>query len=137
MWERKGVALHIRDMGGSAIDTCSAIGRMFLTMLAGFAEFERNQTSERIRSAMTLKKSKHEYTGGRVPYGFRLSGDGRTLEVDDMEREAIRLALDLQSVQGLSLRKICAVLTAQGYRPRSSSTWRASSLHEILKAAAA
>ena len=46
-WDRAGVALHILDMGGQAIDTSTAIGRMFLTMTAGFAEFERNQTSER------------------------------------------------------------------------------------------
>jgi len=34
-WDRAGVALHVLDMGGQAIDTSTAIGRMFLTMTAG------------------------------------------------------------------------------------------------------
>ena len=30
------------DVGGQTINTAAAIGRMFLTMVAGFAELERN-----------------------------------------------------------------------------------------------
>lgn len=34
-------------MGGQAIDTSTAIGRMFLITLAGYAEFERNLPTTR------------------------------------------------------------------------------------------
>ena len=34
--------MHLLDMGGMALNTGTAMGRMWLTMLAGFAEFERN-----------------------------------------------------------------------------------------------
>ncbi|MCH7596862.1 MAG: recombinase family protein, partial [Planctomycetes bacterium] len=51
-WERSGVALHIIDLGGNAIDTTSAAGRFMLVVLAGAAEMERNLTRERTRSAM-------------------------------------------------------------------------------------
>jgi site-specific DNA recombinase len=132
-WHKKGVSLHLKDMGGQAIDTSSAVGRMFLTMLAAFATFERDQCSERIRSALALKKSKNEYLGGRVPYGFRLVPEG-LLEPEPVEQEAIALAKDWHSV-GQSLRKIGASLLERGHRPRSSSTWGPSSVRAILKVA--
>ena len=72
-WDRAGVALHILDMGGQAIDTSTAIGRMFLTMTAGFAEFERNQTSERTMTAMQHKKQ-HLQAYSPTPFGFERSG---------------------------------------------------------------
>ena len=34
-WERQGVSLHITDLGGHAIDTTSAAGRVMLVVLAG------------------------------------------------------------------------------------------------------
>ena len=40
-WERSGIALHVVDLGGNAIDTTSAAGRFMLVILAGAAEMER------------------------------------------------------------------------------------------------
>ena len=34
-WERSGIALHVVDLGGNAIDTTSAAGRFMLVVLAG------------------------------------------------------------------------------------------------------
>ena len=59
-WNRAGVALHLVDMGGSSMDSSSATGRMMLTMLAGFAEFERALISERTTTALTYKRDKRE-----------------------------------------------------------------------------
>ena len=133
-WQKKGVSLHLKDLGGTAVDTGSAIGKVFLAMMAAFAQLERDQTSERTRSALSLKRSRGEYTGGRVPYGFALCADGKTLKVDEAEQEAIRVAKDLSAVEGLSLRKIGAELSSRGYLPRSSTTgWGASSVRSILR----
>ena len=55
--ERKGIALHVIDLGGNAIDTTSAAGRFMLVVLAGAAEMERNLTRERTKAAMAVKKS--------------------------------------------------------------------------------
>jgi DNA invertase Pin-like site-specific DNA recombinase len=42
-WDKQGVSLHLIDLGGQAVDTSSAMGRFFLTVIAGVAELERNQ----------------------------------------------------------------------------------------------
>src|SRR5512134_1385865 len=59
-WERAGIALHVIDLGGNAIDTTSAAGRFMLVVLAGAAEMERNLTRERTRSALAVKKANGE-----------------------------------------------------------------------------
>jgi DNA invertase Pin-like site-specific DNA recombinase len=56
-WDRKGVAVHLVDMGGQSLNTGSAMGRMMLTMLAGFAQFERDLTAERTVAALAHKRS--------------------------------------------------------------------------------
>ena len=132
-WEKKGVHLHLKDLGGTAVDTGSAIGKVFLAMMAAFAQLERDQTSERTRSAMDLKRARGEYTGGRVPYGFSLRANGKTLAIDEFEQEAIRVAKDLRAVEGLSLRKIGAELEQRGFLPRAATAWAPSSVRAILR----
>ena len=46
-WDRAGISLHVVDHGGQSIATATAVGRMFLTMLAGFAEMEKRLIGER------------------------------------------------------------------------------------------
>lgn len=36
-WDKAGITLHLVDMGGQSLNTSSAMGRMMLTMMAGFA----------------------------------------------------------------------------------------------------
>lgn len=49
------------------------MGKMFLTMAAGFAEMERNLIAERTRAALERKRERGERLGGRLPYGFELA----------------------------------------------------------------
>jgi site-specific DNA recombinase len=73
-WEQAGVTLHLIDHGGASIDTSSALGIMFLTMAAGFAEMERTLAAERTAFGLARKREKGEKTGGDVPYGWRVAG---------------------------------------------------------------
>ena len=70
-WDQGGISLHLCDMGGSAVDTSSPMGRMMVTMLSGFAEFERALIAERTRTALDRKKELGSRTGS-VPYGWKL-----------------------------------------------------------------
>ena len=52
-----GIDLHIVDMGGQAIDTTTAVGRLFLTIVAAMAEMERGLISERTQESMGQLKA--------------------------------------------------------------------------------
>ena len=62
--------LREREIGlvclDQAIDTTSAMGKMFYTILAAFAEFERNLISERTKDGLAATKARG-HNGGRKP----------------------------------------------------------------------
>ena len=62
-WTRAGVALHVLDFGGSALDTASAMGRAFVAMMAVFSQLEADLTGERTRAALAVKKARGERLG--------------------------------------------------------------------------
>jgi DNA invertase Pin-like site-specific DNA recombinase len=69
-WAKAGISLHLVDMGGQSVNTDTSMGKMMVTMLAGFAEFERNMIAERTTAALRHKKA-HGEVYNHVPYGYR------------------------------------------------------------------
>ena len=132
-WEKAGVALHVVDLGGNAIDTTSAAGRFMLVVLAGAAEMERNLTRERTRSAMAVKRGNGQRIG-TVPYGFNLAADGATLFSNDAERGVID---DIRAwrAEGWTLERIAAELTRRAVPTKTgkSATWTHQAVARIVR----
>lgn len=128
-WDKAGIGLHIVDMGGQAISTNSAVGRMFLTMLAGFAQFERDLTSERTRVAMAHKRMKQEFVG-TVPYGFTC--EGGQLVPDATEQALVARIFMLREKMGLTLQAIADILTEDGAPTKRGGRWYPSTVKSIL-----
>lgn len=132
-WEKAGVALHVVDLGGNAIDTTSAAGRFMLVVLAGAAEMERNLTRERTRSAMAVKRANGQRIGS-VPYGYDLSDDGATLLPNGAEQAVIANIRAWRS-HGWTLERIAAVLTEQGVPTKTgkSTAWTHQAVARIVR----
>jgi len=109
-------------MGGQTLNTATALGRMFLTLTAAFAELERNLISERTEAALHYKKSKRQVYGA-VPYGYSRYGD--TLEVMEMEFEMVRKIHDWHA-RGWPLRKIADTLNRGHIQTKQGGQWHAS-----------
>jgi DNA invertase Pin-like site-specific DNA recombinase len=132
-WDRAGVGVHLLDLGGSAIDTSSAMGKFFLTVMAGAAELERNQISERTSAVLRHKADRGEYTGGAPPFGFRLANDGVRLVEDAAEQRVLARARELRG-HGTSLRAIAAQLAAEGLTSRSGGPFAVVQIQRLLAA---
>lgn len=128
-WNRSGVALHLVDMGGAALDTASATGRMMLTMLAGFAEFERALTVERTAAALGHKKA-HRLAYGPTPFGYERKG--AALVAHPGELDAVVRAQTWRA-EGLSLRAIAGRLTAAGVPTKRGGRWAAQTVAYLLQ----
>ncbi len=115
------------------IDTRSAAGRLVLNVLASVAQWEREATGERTSAALAHKRANHEYTGGRLPYGWTLDEDGVTLLPHAGEQRVVRAARTLREA-GLSLRKVGAALAERGLLPRSGGSWHAKTVRDLLGA---
>ena len=129
-WDELGVDLHLVDLGGQPIDTSTAMGRFFLTVMAGVAEMERNLIRERTKAAMSHLKATGKRVGG-LTYGFTLEADGKTLTKEAREQKVIALASQLRA-KGLSLRGIAQELSRLGFNSRSGVPFHPQQISRML-----
>jgi len=111
------------------IDTRTAAGRLVLNILASVSQWEREAIGERTSAVLQHKKSKGEYTGGPIPYGFVVVNG--MLVADPHEQEIVRLAKELRS-SGLSLAKIASALDKRGLRSRNGKVFVATQINRMV-----
>ena len=131
-WDKIGVALHsITDK----IDTKSAIGRLFFTMQAALAEFERMLIVERTQAAMNHLKATGQKTGSQAPYGYRHEGN-RVVE-DENEQECLVVLQNLHELYpSWSLRRLGQALSENGFKNRNGNGFGAETIKGMLEAGA-
>jgi site-specific DNA recombinase len=116
LWDRAGVTLHLVEMGGMSINTASAMGRMFLTMAAGFAELERNLCSERTKAAMAYLKSQ-----------------GVQLGAPRMEDCATIAFVYELAAAGHTNRSIASLLEQKGFKTLRGGKWASAHISRLLR----
>lgn len=126
-WDNADVTLHLVDMGGQAINTRSAMGRMLLTMMAAFAEFERNLISERTATAMQHMKGQRRVYA-RVPLGYVADGDDLVRHNDEML--VVRRIRDLRTF-GQTYAAIAAAFNAEKVPTKRGGRWYPSTIRYI------
>ena len=131
-WDANGISLHLVDMGGQSLNTGSSMGKMIVTMLAGFAEFERNVISERTATALSFKK-RSGLVYNHVPFGYR-ADDGALLP-DATEQSVIARMQDLRE-QGTSYNEIANALNGDAVATKQGGIWRSQTVKNIIEAAA-
>jgi site-specific DNA recombinase len=138
VWDRNDVALHLVDMGGQAIDTSTAMGRFFLTVMAGAAEMERNLVAERTSTALQHLKANGVQLGGEA------LGWTRTDDTDDDGRRVVRkVAAECDTVdrivalraEGMTLKAISDTLTAEGRPTKRGGKWYPMTVRNVLQRA--
>jgi DNA invertase Pin-like site-specific DNA recombinase len=127
-WDKGGIALHLVDVGGQTINTAAAMGRMFLTMMAGFAELERNLIAERTASALQHKKARREIYN-HVPLGFD-EGAGKLIE-NPAEQVIIQFIKKAHS-ECMPMRRIAEHLNCKGMKGKQGGRFYASTIRCIL-----
>ena len=100
-------------------------------LINAFSEYERMIIGARTKAALRVKKKRGQRVGA-VPIGYRLCDDGKMLEEDPGEQEAIALIHELRE-DGLSLRAIDKELRRRGFRSRGGKRWHVQTLANILR----
>jgi len=103
-------------------------------MLDGFAAFELAQIRRRTREALAAKRARGEVSG-TIPYGYRLSSDGRHLEEHPEEQAVVVQARSLRA-SGLPVRAVMRKLAASGVVSRGGHPLGLAQVHSLLRRAA-
>lgn len=102
----KGVKLIVADIGVDPV-TDNGIGKLFFTILAAMAEFERFRIRERTDEGRKAKRAQGGHVGGVVPFGYRKEGTGKAAKLIEVEAEQLAIQhIRAQGAAGISSRKI-------------------------------
>jgi len=131
LFEKQGVALmSIQEQ----LNTASAVGKFYFTLISSLAELERNIVSERVTATHQIKKEKRERYG-YIPFGYTVAADGRQLIEDETEQKALRLIKRLRR-QGHSYQEIAEELNGKGYKTRKGHDFKKQNIFNVLNKAA-
>ena len=122
--DKRGVRFRVLTQ---PIDTSSAFGKMQLTLLATFAEFERSLIVERTMAGRQRRKEEGLHPGGPALWGFEAD------HVTVIESEARLLREGAERVlAGEPVNRIVDHWNVRGLRTRSGSRWQVKTLRRIL-----
>jgi len=79
-------------------ETLSPQGRLFLSMIGSFSEFERGQILQRTMSGKVATAKKGGWNGGKIPYGYRqIEGSEYDFDVYPEEAKTVKKIFRLYS----------------------------------------
>ncbi len=125
--DRHKVSLHSIS---EKLDTASAVGKFFFTLLSALAEMERQMTRERILTAFSHKRERGEPLNGNPEYGYEIV-DNRVIPSPE-EQKTIGRIRKLRS-RGLTLDTIGEVLAKEGKLNRKNKPFARTQIYNILK----
>jgi len=125
-----GIDLHIVDMNGQAVDTTTAIGRLFLTIVGAMAEMERGLISERTQEGMDqLKAMNKKFTQSIYGWDETELGD---LTPNWKEQNAIDY-MSWQLSNGMSATAIARQLNREGLKGKRGGKWSSGSVLNVVR----
>ena len=121
---------RVVSAAGEGTDGNDPTSILMRRIVDAFAEYERLLIRARTKSALAVKKARGERTG-EIPYGYTVASDGRTLVPLVVEQAAIARMHELRAA-GVPLRRVCAMLTEEGY-PSRGAAWSLPLVHRLTR----
>lgn len=112
------------------LDTSTHIGKLFYTIIAALAEWERNEIVERVKASIPVRARMGKPLGGAASYGYRW--ENKELVIDEKEAP-IRKHLYELFIKHQRKKSTAKALNDLGYRTRNGSPFSDTTVSRLLR----
>lgn len=110
-------------------DTGSAIGRLFITLVAAMAQWERENLGERVRMGQ-IEKARQGQFSAAAPFGFRKENSKLVIHQEEKE---ILIDIINRVKRGATARQIAKYMNNTGHNPIRGYQWHIGTILSLLR----
>jgi len=113
-------------------DTTTAMGRVFITIIAALAQWERENLAERVRMGMQQKASQGKWVTNTAPFGYEIDRENDTLVINFSEAALVKEIYQLYLTNSMGMNKVATTLNERHFTNKSGQSWNTNKVRYIL-----